>query len=133
MTKDMDNIIIAFDIDGTLRKNVEERHKTDIEVNEDVLDTLRFFAKCKNTEIHLWSNRGAEYCQEVRKYFGLQKYVKESHCHLKQWQEQQTVEVLASTGGTYKALRADAFVPDIAVDDQQRFDGGILNLIVREK
>lgn len=129
----MKKITIAFDIDGTLRKNSEERHRTDIEVNEDVLDTLRFMAKCKNTEIHLWSNRGAEYCQEMREFFGLQKYIKATHCHLKQWRELQEVDIRVTDHNVIPMLRADAFRPDLAIDDQQRFDGGKLNIIVREK
>lgn len=120
----MRTITVAFDIDGTLRKNSEERHRTDIEVNEDVLDCLRFFYKCKNTEIHLWSNRGADYCKEIREYFGLQKYVKESHCHKKLWLE---------TQAKLTAKNEPYFRPDIAYDDQQRFDGGFTNIIVREK
>lgn len=115
---------IAYDIDGTLRKNSEERHRTEIEVNEDVLDNLRFNAKCKNTVIHLWSNRGADYCKMIREHLGLQKYVKESNCHLKLWKKMQ-VELLSKN--------EDYFKPDIAYDDQQRFDGGFENVIVREK
>ena len=120
----MKKIHVAFDIDGTLRKNSEERHRTEIEVNEDVLDTLRFFAKCKNVELHLWSNRGAEYCLEIRQYFGLQKYIKEKNCHKKVWHKQWCDAQMQGV---------QMFVPDIAFDDQQRFDGAISNVIVREK
>jgi len=115
---------IAYDIDGTLRKNSEERHRTEIEVNEDVLDSLRYHYKCKNTVIHLWSNRGAKYCQEIREYLGLQKYVKESNCHKKLWLKMQA---------ELTAKNEPYFRPDVAYDDQQRFDGGFINIIVREK
>lgn len=120
----MKKVHIAFDIDGTLRKNSEERHRTEIEVNEEVLDTLRFHAKCKNTVIHLWSNRGADYCIAIREHLGLQKYVQQSHCHKKLWLKMQ-VELMAKN--------EDYFKPDVAYDDQQRFDGGFINIIVREK
>lgn len=120
----MQKVNIAFDIDGTLRKNSEERHRTDIEVNEDVLDALRFAYKCKNTIIHLWSNRGPAYCLKIRKHFGLQKYVKESNCHLKYWQKMQ--DEAEKAGEPY-------FRPDIAYDDQQRFDGADRVIVVREK
>lgn len=115
----MEKVLIAFDVDGTVRSNAEERHRTEVEANPSVLDTLKWLAKCKNTEIHLWSNRGAGYCQEMRQALDLQKYIKESHCHQKTWK-----------AGQYGV---STFIPDIAFDDQQRFDGGILNVIVREK
>lgn len=117
----MKKVIIAFDIDGTLRKNTEERHRTEVEVNNRIATLLFCLADCKNTEIHLWSNRGAEYCKEMRQVLGLSEHVKESDCHLKTWDKNK------GSGGN------PIFWPDIAIDDQQRFDGGILNLIVREK
>lgn len=115
----MKNLTIAFDIDGTLRCNAEERHRTEVEPNQNVIAGLIWLASFKNINIHLWSNRGADYCQTIRIQFGLEKYVKESHCHLKTWQGNRP--------------DGDGFVPDIAIDDQQRFDGGMINLIVREK
>ncbi len=128
----MKKIHIAYDIDGTLRKNSEELHRTKVELNERIVAHLIADARSKNTEMHLWSNRGPEYCREMREVFKLEKHVKESNCHLKQWRHMQEVEV-ASPSGPYKAIRADAFRPDIAYDDQQAFDGAGLNIIVREK
>lgn len=120
----MNKVHIAYDIDGTLRKNTEERHRTEVEGNEDVLQSLVFNAHAKNSVIHLWSNRGAEYCREMRKVFGLEKYVKESDCHKKLWKAMQ-VKLMAENQPYFK--------PDVAYDDQQRFDGGHVNIIVREK
>jgi len=117
-------ITIAFDIDGTLRKNSEERHRTEIEENKRIVDLLFTLTTFKNVEIHLWSNRGAEYCQQIRQEFHLQNAVKLNHCHIKMW-DKMRLETIASEGKTFR--------PDIAIDDQQRFDGGALNLIVREK
>lgn len=122
----MKKVIIAFDIDGTLRKNSEERHRTEVEPNERMVSLLEILAHSKNTEIHLWSNRGAIYCQEMRKVLGLEKFVKASHCHLKQWAA--IADKLIMEGNP-----EDVLYPQIAIDDQQRFDGGIVNLIVREK
>lgn len=116
----MKNVIICFDIDGTLRKNSEERHRTEVEPNERIVRLLKDTAHSKNVEIHLWSNRGADYCKEMRKILGLEKYVKESRCHLKQWAKMQQEY-------------STPFVPDIAYDDQQRFDGGLVNIVIREK
>lgn len=120
----MKKVHIAFDIDGTLRKNSEERHRTEVEANADVVANLIWLAQSKNTVIHLWSNRGADYCVEMRQVLGLEKYVQLSHCHKKLWLKMQSELVMKNE--TY-------FKPDIAFDDQQRFDGGWANVIVREK
>jgi FMN phosphatase YigB (HAD superfamily) len=113
----MQTIKIAFDIDGTLRCNAEERHKVDIEQNENITTLLVTLAKFKNTEIHVWSNRGADYAREIIVHFGLERFVK--NYHFKTWDKNKDQDGF--------------FWPDIAIDDQQRFDGGLLNLIVREK
>lgn len=118
------NIHIAFDIDGTLRNNSEERHRTEVEENTEIVTLLITSARMKNTVVHLWSNRGAEYCREIRKTLKLEKWVQESNCHKKLWLKQQ-VELMASNELFFK--------PDIAYDDQQRFDGGHINIIVRQK
>lgn len=129
---DMERVHIAFDIDGTLRKNTEKRHHTEVEPNQRQIDMLIALAHSKNTTIHLWSNRGAEYCRKMRIELGLEDYVTEKNCHLKQWKVTQLVEVKSDIG-VHRAMLADAFEPNIAFDDQQRFDGGKLNIIVREK
>lgn len=127
----MKKVTIAFDIDGTLRCNSEERHRIDVEQNERIVALWNTLATFKNVELHIWSNRGADYCKEIYKLLGLRKC---EGFHLKEWRKSQEVEVQALTReSTYTAIRADAFVPDIAIDDQQAFDGGLLNLIVREK
>lgn len=112
----MRKIRIAFDVDGTLRKNSEERHRRVIEPNERIVALLEILARFKNVEIHVWSNRGAEYCEDIVEELGLRKI---KQCHLKTW--------------VHNRADGDGFVPDIAIDDQQRFDGAALNLIVREK
>jgi len=121
----MKKITIAFDVDGTLRKNTEERHRTEIEENKRIVEMLLTFASFKNVEVHIWSNRGKEYCQMIRQELHLQNAVQLNHCHKKLWAEQQSSDDWADS--------VDYFKPDVAIDDQQRFDGGVLNLIVREK
>ena len=127
----MDKIVIAFDVDGTLRCNAEERHRDKVEPNPRIIALWETLSTFKNVELHIWSNRGADYCKAIAKQFKLKKC---KGYHQKTFRAEQSVEVRAlSGGGTYMSIRADAFVPDIAIDDQQRFDGGNLNLIVREK
>lgn len=121
----MKKVTIAFDIDGTLRKNSEERHRTEVEVNRRIIDLLTILATFKNVELHLWSNRGGAYCWEMAQAFQIHDIIKQSRCHLKGWYAQQQKDFVEKG--------AKPFVPDIAIDDQQRFDGGIVNLIVREK
>lgn len=129
----MKTITIAFDIDGTLRANREERHRTEVEPNPRIMELLKATAHSKNVEIHLWSNRGAEYCQEMREVLDLRKYVKLANCHEKQWRKMQEVEVKGFGGETVTLLRADCFRPDMAYDDQQNFDGADIVIVVREK
>jgi len=121
----MNKIHIAFDVDGTLRKNSEEIHRTEIVENTEMITLLITLAKLtKNVTVHIWSNRGAEYCKRIRKEFRLEKYVKETNCHKKLWK-----------AGQIKAVEAneDYFKPNIAIDDQQKFDGAFENIIVRLK
>lgn len=117
----MNKVVIAFDVDGTLRCNAEEKHRTEIEPNPRIIALWETLSSFKNVELHIWSNRGADYCREIAQAFGLKKC---KDFHKKQWHEQSCAELME--GGK-------PFIPDIAIDDQQRFDGGMLNLIVREK
>lgn len=118
----MKKVVVAFDVDGTLRCNAEERHRNEVEANVRIVEFWTILSSFKNIELHIWSNRGADYCREIAKQFGLKKV---KGYHKKQWHEQSCAELME--GGK-------PFMPDIAIDDQQRFDGGLLaNLIVREK
>lgn len=102
----MRKIAVAFDVDGTLRCNCTD---TCEDMNEDVVSLFRLMAKMKNTTIYVWSGGGAAYS-----YRFAQKYelgISEARC-------------LSKFSG---------FKPDIAIDDIQETDLGLLNLIVREK
>lgn len=118
----MKKVTIAFDIDGTLRANSLPEHRDMVVPNVRIVNLLMALSTFKNVEIHLWSNRGAEYCQTIARTLELP--IKMSHCHLKMWQKLQ-VEAMQNNESFFK--------PDIAIDDQQRFDGAFANLIVREK
>lgn len=117
----MKKIVIAFDVDGTLRCNREEEHREKIVPNLRIVRLWETLSSFKNVELHVWSNRGAEYCDMIVKRFDLQKC---KATHKKYWQAQQNSDDWHED---------DGFRPDIAIDDQQRFDGADLNLIVREK
>lgn len=117
----MKKVVIAFDVDGTLRCNREEIHREKIVPNLNIVRLWETLSGFKNVELHIWSNRGADYCREIATRFDLQKV---KGYHKKTWKSQQDAN---------DEWDSDDFRPDIAIDDQQRFDGGLFNLIVREK
>ena len=108
----MQKIVIAFDVDGTLRCNCTE---TCQDINRRVVDLLDNFLRMKNTRVMIWSGGGAEYARQFgQKLAGI------------------------TQGRVHYAGKLDPTTwkwgqPDIAIDDQQAFVLGKLNLIVREK
>ena len=105
----MAKILIAVDIDGTLRCNCTETCR---DVNEDVAELCRLLKKMKNTKLVAWSGGGSDYAQRfvdsderLQAIFGRKCYSK--------------------IGASFK--------PDIAIDDIQDTALGVINLIVREK
>lgn len=118
----MQKTIVAFDVDGTLRKNTDEEHRTRIVANRRIVRMYETLASFKNVELHIWSNRGADYCREVAQLFDISQYTKGYHKKL--WAAQQM---------ELEAAGEVAFRPDVAVDDQQRFDGAPLVWVVHEK
>jgi beta-phosphoglucomutase-like phosphatase (HAD superfamily) len=103
-------VIIAFDCDGTLI-TTESADKGEITANERVRSLLIALAHCKNVEICVWSGSGAMWANQVVMSLGLKKYV------------------------TYIKSKQDElpFTVDIAFDDVQACEMGIMNIIVREK
>lgn len=77
----MKEIIIAFDIDGTLLNNegispgtpTHLRPRTGI--NLEALQLLQILSKMKNTKIYVWSGGGKEYAEQVCREYGFDKYV----------------------------------------------------------
>lgn len=105
----MREIVIAFDIDGTLRCNCTETCR---DTNENIVELARILKTFKNTRLVAWSGGGGDYTQHfidsdprLQAIFGRRCYGK----------------VLAG------------FKPDIAIDDIQDTALGVMNLIVREK
>jgi hydroxymethylpyrimidine pyrophosphatase-like HAD family hydrolase len=115
----MKEIVIAFDIDGTLRDNtVQDR----LIANERIRTLLITLASMKNTRIMLWSGGGANYAREVAAAMAIEQYV----------------DVYEDKGyGGYDDEGRPIFhtdlKPDIAFDDIQECTLGALNLIVDEK
>lgn len=112
----MKKVIIAFDIDGTLRNNTYEYPVGDmqnkIHWNERICNMAITFARFKNVTCIIWSGGGRDYAERVRhefeRDFGKQPF-KSAH-------------------GKTEPLQ-----PHIAIDDVQACEMGIFNLIVREK
>lgn len=104
----MKKVVIAFDIDGTLRCNCTA---TCGDKNPDVVQLALLLNKMKNTHLIAWSGGGKNYAQAfINRHSDLQKIF-----------------------GTRCYGKTDGVVPDIAVDDIQDFELGDINLIVREK
>lgn len=105
----MRKIVIAVDIDGTLRCNCSETCR---DTNDDVVELCHLLKKMKNTKLVAWSGGGSSYAQSfvdsdqrLQAIFGQKCYGK--------------------IGAPFK--------PDIAIDDIQDTALGVINLIVREE
>lgn len=78
----MKEIIIAFDIDGTILNNEGIPPKTPVHlrpktsVNLEIVMLLQLLSKyMKNTRIIVWSGGGKEYAEDIVRLYGLEKYV----------------------------------------------------------
>lgn len=105
----MKKVIVAFDIDGTLRNNDAEG--TPPQANERIRTLLITLASFKNIKIVVWSGSGELYARQIGQAFNIDKYV-DQYASKTEWE----------------TLR-----PDIAIDDIQDTAIGIINLIVKEK
>lgn len=118
----MKQITIAFDCDGTLLNNT----KQDMVANERIRTLLITLASFKNTRIIVWSGGGELYARQVARALAVDKYVDDYAGK----NPQRTVGVTETA--TRHVFKPD-IEPDIAIDDIQDCDLGVLNLIVREK
>lgn len=123
----MNKVVIAFDIDGTLRNNTVNQ-MADPVANEEIRTLLITLSKFKNVEIVVWSGGGEYYARQVVRAFGLEKYV-----------DRYADKKLRRTGNyTEDGLNEivefhPEIKPDIAIDDIQDCQLGAVNLIVRQK
>lgn len=105
----MKMVLVAFDIDGTLRCNCTETCR---DVNRRIVDLLLYMQRMKNTRVMIWSGGGAEYARNFMQPFNLKEVHYASKLDPTTWKWGQ---------------------PDIAIDDMQECNLGKINLIVREK
>lgn len=122
----MRKITIAFDVDGTLRDNTEERY---VKANERIRTLLVILHSFKNVEIMVWSGGGELYARQCVHELGLQPFV--NSYGDKQIRGCEDYGCPAPDPEHWHF--ANNTTPDICIDDIQDFDLGTLNLIVREK
>ena len=78
----MQEIIIAFDIDGTILNNegIPPETPTHLRpqcgVNLEVIMLIQILSrKMKNTKVIVWSGGGKEYAESICRRYGLEKYI----------------------------------------------------------
>lgn len=113
----MKEIVIAFDIDGTILNNegippaTPPHLRPRTSVNLEVVMLLQILSKyTKNVRIIVWSGGGKEYAEDIVRLYGLDKYV--SACY--------------SKGGCEEEV-------DICFDDIHSCDLADKNIIVKMK
>lgn len=119
--------IIAFDVDGTLRDNSVDQSKPPV-ANESIRSMLITFSKFKNVKIMVWSGGGELYARQVVSSLGLDKYVD----LYADKQYTKCTECEEPSECNHHVFATD-LKPDIAIDDIQSCELGLINLIVREK
>ncbi len=105
----MERVVIAVDIDGTLRCNCTETCR---DSNQRIVDLTKTLASFKNTKVMVWSAGGADYAREFAELFGI--------------------------GDVWCGSKLDPSTwkwgaPDIAIDDMHEASFGKFNLVVHEK
>lgn len=115
----MKKIVIAFDVDGTLITTASKDSKP--VANERIRSLLVTLASFKNTRIVVWSGGGELYARQVCSAIGIDKYVSA-------YADKKHLGVVEG-----KHVFSPDIRPDIAIDDIQDCELGIVNLIVREK
>lgn len=105
----MREIVIAFDIDGTVYGSPMAAKSTP-RVNLPIILLMQILSEMKNTKIIVWSGGGKDYAEQIVVKFGLDKYV--DSCYMK---------------GEYEGT------VDIAFDDEHDFILADKNIIVRTK
>lgn len=116
----MKKVTIAFDVDGTLISNVNPNGP--VKANERIRSLLIALASFKNVRIVVWSGGGEIYARQMAGYIGIKPYVDAYADKNLVGQDSQ---------GNHEFL--PELKPDIAIDDIQSCELGILNLICREK
>lgn len=119
----MKKLTIAFDCDGTLISSDEIKPGEPFIVpNERIRSMLVTFASFKNVRIIVWSGSGEMWARQVVRELGISKYVDKIMAK----------NVIGRDEEGHPIITAD-ITPDIAIDDIQDCELGVMNLIVREK
>ena len=77
----MKEIVIAFDIDGTLLNNegippgVPPHLRPRCGVNLDAVLLMQLLSKQKNTRVIVWSGGGRDYAEKICREYGFERYV----------------------------------------------------------
>lgn len=108
----MKKVVIAFDIDGTLRCNCTA---TCQDPNMRIVQLARILSTFKNVKLIAWSGGGKEYTEQIIRRLKLDDVFSPARCHSK-------LNYFMKHGK-----------PDIAIDDIQGTALANINLIVREK
>lgn len=108
----MKDLIIAFDVDGTLITNSSSLGKEAL--NVPVYNLMVLLSGMKNTRIIVWSGGGQDYAEQIVSKYGLSRYVE--RCFAKQEYDETLYGKV-----------------DIAFDDQHAFSKADKNVIVRMK
>ena len=77
----MKEILIAFDVDGTLisNKGIDPNTPTHMRpklgLNLNAITLLQILSEMKNTRIMVWSGGGKQYAESIGRMYGLDPYV----------------------------------------------------------
>jgi len=118
----MKKLVVAFDVDGTLIQTGAATER-EMKPNRRIVRLLETLATFKNIEIIVWSGGGKAWADSAVKMLDLETYVKATYDKCLKGRDETT--------GKY--IFEPSITPDIAVDDIQACELGILNLIVKEK
>lgn len=113
----MKTVVIAFDVDGTLRNNTDDT----MVANERIRQLLIILSSFKNTEIIVWSGGGELYARQAAEKL-----------HVTQFVDGFASKNFIRKDGVKPVFNPD-IKPDIAIDDIHDCELGDINLIVREK
>lgn len=117
----MRTVTIAFDCDGTLIQN-GALGDHEIVPNERIRAMLIGLSHFKNVKIIVWSGGGELWARQVANTIGISKYV-----------DQYASKNLLGHDDSHHPQFDPDIRPDIAIDDIQDCELGLINLIVREK
>ena len=120
----MKKTTIAFDVDGTLIRNGYLGDGSP-RPNERIRQLMYILSTFKNVRIICWSGGGEVYARQVAREIGVAKYIDDY--------ADKNLQPYDSNLGESPVFVPTIDKPDIAIDDIQDCELGIINLIVREK